>query len=138
MPASGTCACSRMAGRSSPRITRSRRNGSTPCSSPRTASKCSRSARVGGTSPVAGDPYLLDEEVPSAPRPMHWPFLAKLPQLLAEAHGSPAAYREVLKQGHEDLKARFFSEESVDILVHARPMLVDAVLREVIRIQFAE
>jgi [protein-PII] uridylyltransferase len=88
---------------------------------------------------VVGESYLLDEDAPPAPRPAtSWPFLARLPQLLAEAQGSPAAYRELLKQGHEDLKARFFAEESVDILVHARPLLVDAVLREVCRVQFGE
>jgi hypothetical protein len=87
---------------------------------------------------VVGEPYLLDEEAPPAPRPVPWPFLARLPQLLAEAQGSPAAYRELLKLGHDDLKSRFFAEESVDALVHARPLLVDAVLREVCRVQFGE
>jgi len=85
---------------------------------------------------VVGDPELLEEFLPSATRAAAWPFLARLPVLLAEAAGSPAAYRELLKQGHEDLKARFLAEESIDSLVHARPLLVDAVLREVCRIQF--
>jgi [protein-PII] uridylyltransferase len=87
---------------------------------------------------VAGEPYLHEEYPPSAPRPAPWPFLSRLPQLLAEAQGSPAAFRELLNLGHEDLKARFLAEESIDSLVHARPLLVDAVLREVCRVQFGE
>jgi UTP:GlnB (protein PII) uridylyltransferase len=87
---------------------------------------------------VVGEPYLLDDYIPSGARPTPWPFLTRLPQLIAEAQGSPAAYREMLKLGHEDLKARFFAEEAIDALVHARPLLVDAVLREVCRIQFGE
>jgi hypothetical protein len=59
---------------------------------------------------VVGEPYLLDDEAPSAPRPAPWPFLTRLPQLIAEAQGSPAAYRELLKQGHDDHKGRFFAE----------------------------
>jgi len=38
--------------------------------------------------------------------------------------------KETLRRGHEELKARFFAEESVDELVHARAALVDTVLRE--------
>jgi [protein-PII] uridylyltransferase len=78
----------------------------------------------------------LDEFLPSAPRPAPWPFLSRLPLLLAEAQGAPAAYRELLKQAHEDLTARFHAEESVETLVHARAQLVDALLREVCRIKF--
>ena len=39
-------------------------------------------------------------------------------------------HREALRRGHEELKERFFAEESVDELVHARAAMVDAVLRE--------
>ena len=39
-------------------------------------------------------------------------------------------YREALRRGHGELKERFFAEESVDELVHARAALVDGVLRE--------
>jgi [protein-PII] uridylyltransferase len=93
---------------------------------------------VGGTETVGGEPYLLEEYPPTAPRAAPWPFLTRLPQLIAEEHGSPAAFRELLKLGHEDLKARFLAEESIDALVHARPLMVDAVLREVCRVQFGE
>jgi [protein-PII] uridylyltransferase len=85
---------------------------------------------------MVGDADLLDEFLPSPSRAAPWPFLARLPVLLAEAQGSPAAYRELLKQGHDDLKARFLAEESIETLVHARAQLVDAVLREVCRIKF--
>ncbi|MBX5462408.1 MAG: [protein-PII] uridylyltransferase [Steroidobacteraceae bacterium] len=85
---------------------------------------------------MVGDSELLDEYLPSAPRPAPWPLLARIPTLLAEAGGSPSAYRELLKQAHDDLKTRFFAEESVETLVHARAQLVDAVLREICRIKF--
>jgi len=85
---------------------------------------------------MVGDPDLLDEFLPSPARAAPWPFLARLPVLLAEAQGSPAAYRDLLKLAHEDLKTRFFAEESIETLVHARAQLVDAVLREVCRLKF--
>ena len=85
---------------------------------------------------MVGDADLLDEFLPSPARAAPWPFLARLPVLLAEAQGSPAAYRELLKQAHEDLKTRFLAEESIETLVHARAQLVDAVLREVCRLKF--
>jgi [protein-PII] uridylyltransferase len=87
---------------------------------------------------MAGDPDLLDEYLPSIAVSAPWPFLAKLPIALAEAQGSPAAFRELLKQAHEDLKNRFFAEESVEILVHARAQLVDTVLREVCRVKLGD
>jgi [protein-PII] uridylyltransferase len=85
---------------------------------------------------MVGDADLLDEFLPSPARAAPWPYLARLPVLLAEAQGSPTAYRELLKQAHEDLKARFLAEESIETLVHARAQLVDAVLREVCRLKF--
>jgi [protein-PII] uridylyltransferase len=60
--------------------------------------------------------------------------LTRLPQLLAEANGSPAAYRALLRQAHEELEDRFLAEEPVEALVHARAQVVDAVLREAWRI----
>ncbi|HEV7714710.1 MAG TPA: nucleotidyltransferase domain-containing protein, partial [Steroidobacteraceae bacterium] len=86
---------------------------------------------------MVGDPELLEEYLPSTTRTAPWPFLARLPVSLAEAQGAPAAFRDLLKQGHEDLKARFFAEESIETLVHARALLVDAVLREVCRARFS-
>jgi hypothetical protein len=80
---------------------------------------------------MVGDPELLDEYLPSIAVSAPWPFLSRLPIALAEAAGAPAAYRQLLQQAHEDLKTRFFADESVEILVHARAQLVDAVLRRV-------
>jgi [protein-PII] uridylyltransferase len=85
---------------------------------------------------MLGDTELLDEFLPNMAGAAPWPFLARLPVLFAEAQGDPGAYREMLKQAHEDLKARFYAEESVETLVHARALLVDAVLREVCRFKF--
>jgi [protein-PII] uridylyltransferase len=59
-----------------------------------------------------------------------WPLLNRLPALLVEAQGSLGAYRELLRQADEELKARFLAEEPVEGLVHARAALVDLVLRE--------
>src|SRR5689334_8464480 len=87
---------------------------------------------------MVGDPELLDEYQPSIAVSAPWPFLSRLPIALAEAAGAPAAYRELLRQAHEDLKTRFFADESVEILVHARAQLVDAVLREACRVKLGE
>ena len=84
---------------------------------------------------MVGDPELLDEYLPSIAVSAPWPFLSRLPVALAEAAGQPTAYRELLRQAHEDLKTRFFADESVEILVHARAQLVDAVLREACRVK---
>ena len=84
---------------------------------------------------MVGDPELLEDYLPSIAVSAPWPFLARLPAALAEAKSDSAAYRELLKQAHEDLKARFFAEESVETLVHARAQLVDAVLREACRVK---
>ncbi|HKT72023.1 MAG TPA: [protein-PII] uridylyltransferase [Steroidobacteraceae bacterium] len=79
---------------------------------------------------MAGEVDLLEEPMPTAAWVAPWPLLLRLPSLLAEAKGSPAAYRDLLKQGHEELKARFLAEEPIEGLVHARAALVDVVLRE--------
>jgi [protein-PII] uridylyltransferase len=85
---------------------------------------------------MAGDPDLLDEYLPGIAVSTPWPFLSRLPIALAEAAGAPTAYRALLQQAHDDLKTRFFAEESVETLVHARAQLIDAVLREVCRMKF--
>ncbi|MDB6092320.1 MAG: glnD, partial [Gammaproteobacteria bacterium] len=85
---------------------------------------------------VATDDVDLSEEVlPATSWSAPWPLLGRLPVLLAEAQGSPAAYRELLRHAHEELKGRFLAEEPVEGLVHARAALVDVVLREVWRAQ---
>src|SRR4051794_9277098 len=75
------------------------------------------------------------EETLSEPAPISapWPLLHRLPALLAAQPGSRENYRELLKQGHEELKARFLAEDSIEVLVHARALLVDVVLRQVWR-----
>src|SRR5580692_4655084 len=84
---------------------------------------------------VSSDTDLLEEALPATSWSVPWPLLSRLPVLLAEAQGSPTAYRELLRHAHEDLKARFLAEEPVEALVHARAALVDIVLREVWRAQ---
>src|SRR5256885_13538213 len=79
-------------------------------------------------------PYPPLSRPPEKPRPAtspaaSWALLARLPAQLAAAH-EPAAWRELLRQGHEELKARFIAEEPVEHLVHARAALIDAALRE--------
>ncbi|HZO22884.1 MAG TPA: [protein-PII] uridylyltransferase [Steroidobacteraceae bacterium] len=81
---------------------------------------------------------LLEDTLPAPTRSAPWPLLVRLPSLLAQAQGSPAAYRELLKQGHEELKARFLAEEPVEDLVHARASLIDLVLRHVWRMRQLE
>ncbi len=84
---------------------------------------------------AAGDPELIEETLPSATRSAAWPLLNRLPGLLLEAEDSPPAYRDLLRQAHEELKARFLAEEPVEDLVHARAALIDTVLREAWRAQ---
>ncbi len=63
------------------------------------------------------------------PARLDWPLLARLPQLLAEGAKAPSAFRAVLGQAHEELKARFLADEPVEALVHARAALIDSVLQ---------
>jgi len=84
---------------------------------------------------AASDTDLLEEALPGTTRSAPWPLLIRLPALLADAQGSPGAYRELLRQAHEELKARFLAEEPVESLVQARALLVDTVLREAWSVQ---
>ncbi|HEY2808294.1 MAG TPA: [protein-PII] uridylyltransferase [Steroidobacteraceae bacterium] len=77
----------------------------------------------------AGDTALATS-VPAVPAPSSaWPLLARLPGQLRE-QSSPADWRALLDQAHEELKRRFLAEEPVEGLVHARAAVVDTVLRE--------
>ena len=69
-----------------------------------------------------------EELLPEALTAPPWPLLARLPALLAAEPGSREAYRRLLGEAHEELKARFLAEEAVESLVHARAALVDTVL----------
>jgi [protein-PII] uridylyltransferase len=83
----------------------------------------------------ASDTELLEATLPgTAPAP--WPFLMRLPALLA-ANVTPLAWRELLRQAHDELKQRFLAEEPVEQLVHARAVLIDSVLREAWRLHCA-
>src|ERR1700704_6493014 len=84
----------------------------------------------------ASDSELLEEPRPATSPAASWPLLARLPAQLAAA-GEPAAWRELLRQAHEELKARFVAEEPVEDLVHARAALIDVALREAWRTQCA-
>src|SRR5256885_16995340 len=77
----------------------------------------------------ASDSELLEETRPATSPAASWPLLARLPAQLAAAL-EPAAWRELLRQAHEELKARFVAQEPVEDLVHARAALIDAALRE--------
>jgi [protein-PII] uridylyltransferase len=83
----------------------------------------------------ATDPDSLEEALPEVALATPWPLLVRLPGLLAAEPGSGEQYRELLRQAHEELKARFLAEEPVETLVHARAALVDTVLRQVWREQ---
>jgi [protein-PII] uridylyltransferase len=83
----------------------------------------------------SADMELLDDSHAGSARTAPWPLLARLPALLLEAQGAPAAFRDLLRQAHDDLQARFLAEEPVELLVHARAALIDTVLREVWRAQ---
>jgi [protein-PII] uridylyltransferase len=78
---------------------------------------------------AADTEVLLEQSLPAAPPAAPWPLLTALPETLAGGGGDPAAWRSLLRQAHEELKARFFAEEPVEELVHARAALIDAVLR---------
>ena len=84
---------------------------------------------------AAGDTELVEETLPPATSGFVWPLLARLPALLAEAHDTPTAYQELLRQAHEELKTRFLAEEPVEDLVHGRAALMDVVFKEVWRAQ---
>jgi [protein-PII] uridylyltransferase len=64
-----------------------------------------------------------------------WLRLAQLPERLAAANYSPDAFRNELKEANSELAARFRIDESVEVLVHARAELIDAILRDVWRSQ---
>src|SRR6187399_2118479 len=64
-----------------------------------------------------------------------WLRLAHLRERLTEASFAPEAFRTELKEANTELTERFRADESVEVLVHARAELIDAILREVWRSQ---
>ena len=85
----------------------------------------------------ASDTELLEESLPAASPAAPWPLLAGLAERLDAAGGDPAPWRALLREAHEELKARFFAEEPIEELVHARAALIDAVLCEAWRMHCA-
>jgi [protein-PII] uridylyltransferase len=85
----------------------------------------------------AGDTELLGETLPGLAPPSSWPLLARLPAQLA-TRSDPPAWRELLRAAHAELQQRFFAEEPIEELVHARAALVDTVLREAWRMHCAQ
>src|SRR5579862_3973835 len=85
----------------------------------------------------ASDPDSYDESLPAAATAPPWPLLSRLPTLIETALARGEAYRVFLREGTEELKARFQAEEPVEELVHARAALVDTLLRHVWREHFA-
>jgi [protein-PII] uridylyltransferase len=83
------------------------------------------------------DTELLEESVPATSTGMAWPLLERLEARLRAGAADPAAWRELLREAHEELNARFFAEEPVEELVHARAALIDALLAEAWRRQCA-
>jgi len=77
----------------------------------------------------AGDTELLEEAPPGISPQLSWPLLMRLPGLLA-VNADAGAWRELLRQAHEELQRRFLAEEPVEDLVHARAALIDTVLRQ--------
>ena len=81
------------------------------------------------------------ESEPYAPGPLEsagefsWPLLERLPAALAAGEHRPEAYRSLLHEGQEELKAKFLAEEPVETLVHARARLIDAVLHQAWRVR---
>ena len=66
-----------------------------------------------------------------------WPLLETLPQRLAAAGGTPAAYAAALREAQAELNARFEAEEPVEALVRARAQLIDVALAEAWRARLA-
>jgi [protein-PII] uridylyltransferase len=86
-----------------------------------------RSDAAGAMEPGSID--LTEPPPAAASSAAPWPLLASLPGRLAQ-HPGPAEWRALLVQANEELKTRFFADEPVEELVHARAALTDAVLRE--------
>src|SRR6187402_1921362 len=84
----------------------------------------------------------LDEDIEASDttvlRNAPWLRLAHLPERLAAAGYAPEAFRKELQEAHAELADRFRADESVEVLVHARAELIDAILREVWRSQLPE
>ena len=81
----------------------------------------------------------LEEDIEAnettVPRSAPWLRLGQIGERLAAASFAPDAFRTELKEANDELTERFRGDESVEVLVHARAELIDAILREVWRSQ---
>jgi len=82
------------------------------------------------------DSATLEDTLPVIAAQGSWTLLAQLPAKLA-ANAAPAAWRELLREAHRELEARFLASEPVEELVYARAALIDAVLRAAWRMHCA-
>jgi len=82
---------------------------------------------------ITADTAGLDEAPPEAAVALHWPLLDRLPGLLQEAPLAAGQCRDLLRQAHEELQARFLAEEPVESLVRARAVFIDVLLNHLWR-----
>ncbi len=69
------------------------------------------------------DDTLIGVEMPI------WPFLERVPQLLTEGQFSREVCRSLIQSSQDELRDRFLAEENVEVLVRARALFIDALLR---------
>ena len=72
---------------------------------------------------------LEDEDSTTTIEMPAWPLLERLPQRLVDEGYSAEACRALLNAAQDELKQRFAAEESVEVLVRARALFMDALLR---------
>src|SRR5688572_16860794 len=84
----------------------------------------------------------LDEDLEASEttvlRKAPWLRLANLDDRLLAAKYAPEAFRKELQEANAELVERFRADESVEVLVHARAELIDAILLEVWRSQLPQ
>ena len=72
---------------------------------------------------------LEEDDYSSAVEMPAWPLLDQLPHKLAETSYSREGCRELIQAAQQELQRRFTEEENVEILVRARALFIDALLR---------
>ncbi|MFO1504766.1 MAG: [protein-PII] uridylyltransferase [Steroidobacteraceae bacterium] len=72
---------------------------------------------------------LEDEDTATSMEMPPWPLLDRLPQRLVESGWSRESCRALIDAAQEELKTRFLAEESVEVLVRARALFIDTLLR---------
>ncbi len=69
------------------------------------------------------DETIIGVEMPN------WPFLDRVPQLLTEGQYSRETCRTLIRSAQDELRDRFLAEENVEVLVRARALFIDELLR---------